>query len=80
MNTDDNTCHICGNSLTAEVATCNNCERPFHLRQREDSEGADCGEVWISEQHLSLEFACNACLGKSPDLTQKHEPPVHRQH
>lgn len=24
--------------------------------------GKDCGEVWINEEHLGLEFACNTCL------------------
>jgi hypothetical protein len=24
--------------------------------------GDDCGQVWINEDHLGLEFACNSCL------------------
>jgi hypothetical protein len=72
-------CHVCGRPLTQDIATCNNCERPFHLRQREDSDSPDCGEVWISEQHLALEYACNVCLKKSPDRS-KPLPPSHLRH
>jgi hypothetical protein len=69
-------CHVCGQPLAAETAICNNCERPFHFRTREDSDGPDCGEAWISEQHLSLEFACNSCLGKQTTP----EPPIGHNH
>lgn len=43
-------------------AECNWCNAPFHLNQRNDIEAQDCGEVWIDEQHLALQFACNTCL------------------
>ena len=54
-------CHICGDPLTEDAsATCNQCHRPFHLRLRnDDTTGKDCGDVWIDENYLSLEFACN---------------------
>jgi hypothetical protein len=74
------TCHVCGELLIVEIETCNNCERPFHLRKREDSTSPDCGEVWINEQYLALEFACDICLGKVPDPGKRSEPPIHRQH
>jgi hypothetical protein len=73
------TCHVCTQPLTTEIETCNNCERPFHLRKREDSTAPDCGDVWINEQYLALEFACDICLGKVPD-PDKTEPPIHRRH
>jgi predicted amidophosphoribosyltransferase len=72
-------CHVCSQLLTIEVETCNNCERPFHLRKREGTTAPDCGEVWINEQYLALEFACNVCLGKSSDPVRR-EPPIHRSH
>ncbi len=28
--------------------------------------GRDCGQVWIHEEHLSLEFACDRCLNPAP--------------
>lgn len=68
-------CHVCGEPLTAETAECNNCFRPFHLRAAETSDGPDCGRVWINEQFLSLEFACNTCLGRA-----SQEPPVGHGH
>jgi hypothetical protein len=70
------TCHICGEPIPPDrLATCNNCHNPFHLRTREDQDGTDCGEVWINEQFLSLEFACALCLGHG-----SAEPPVARGH
>lgn len=69
-------CHICGEPLGAETATCGVCDRVFHLRTREDGDGQDCGEVWLNEQFLSLEFGCNVCLGKHAGA----EPPVARGH
>jgi hypothetical protein len=72
-------CHVCGETLIGKTATCNNCHRPFHLRHREDGDGRDCGEVWINEQYLSLEFACDVCLGKQPEYGTE-EPPVGRSH
>jgi hypothetical protein len=41
---------------------------------RNDSEGKDCGDVWINEQYLSLEFACFVCLGAAGSTAA--EPPV----
>jgi hypothetical protein len=59
-------CHVCGETLSgAETALCRTCDRSFHLRSREDAPGRDCGEVWMSEQWLTLEFACLVCLGRA---------------
>lgn len=44
------------------AALCAQCGNPYHLNQRQDLEGKDCGDVWISEEHMALEFACNTCL------------------
>ena len=44
------------------VATCDSCGQDYHLNQRADLPGDDCGQVWINEEHLGLEFACNNCL------------------
>jgi hypothetical protein len=72
-------CHVCGEPLTGDLIHCNNCDRPFHLRQRESSEERDCGEVWINEHYLALEYACNVCLGKRA-VDGPSEPPVARSH
>jgi hypothetical protein len=53
------------------TAECNWCDRRYHLNQRNDVAGKDCGQVWIDEQHLALQFACNDCLaaqGMAPDV------------
>lgn len=56
-------CVVCGDEVTpAMSASCNWCSGRFHLNQRNDVEAKDCGEVWIDEQFLALQFACAACL------------------
>ncbi len=73
------TCHVCGEPAgESDSAVCNSCERRFHLRLRNDADGKDCGEVWINEQYLSLEFACLACL--RGEAAAAPEPPVGRGH
>lgn len=83
MQTDSETtevaCAQCGEPADASnSAVCNSCDRRFHLRLRNDSDGKDCGEVWINEQYLSLEFACFSCLGVAPASVS--EPPVGPAH
>ena len=73
------TCRVCGEqAAAAAMSECNWCDQRFHLNQRNDVEGKDCGEVWIDEQYLALQFACNACLsgGKatSPNSTATSAP------
>jgi hypothetical protein len=77
---DTTTCHVCHDPLTdSNSAVCNTCGNPFHLRLRNDAEGRDCGDVWINEQFLSLEFACFTCL-RGETASQGGEPPVGRGH
>jgi hypothetical protein len=68
MTSPRNSCSVCGETLDEySEAFCNACGLPYHLNQRSDREGKDCGEVWISEEHLCLEFACNTCLHPEPE-------------
>jgi hypothetical protein len=54
---------VCGEALEPHTAaSCNSCGNVYHLNQRQDIEGRDCGQVWINEEHMALEFACNTCL------------------
>ncbi len=77
--TGDMLCAVCSEPAGEDSSqVCNNCERRFHLRLREDTDGKDCGEVWISEHYMSLEFACFTCLGAPPPAGA--EPPVGRGH
>lgn len=56
-------CRVCGDLTTEHSnATCNSCGGVFHLALRTDVPAPDCGQVWISEEHLALEFACDTCL------------------
>ena len=56
-------CTVCGEPGDGKTASiCNVCGSPFHLNQRNDVEGKDCGAVWINEQYLGLEYACQPCL------------------
>ena len=43
-------------------AFCGVCGALYHLNSRADLPGDDCGQVWINEEHLGLEFGCNTCL------------------
>ncbi len=63
MTTAENSCSVCGLSIAAHMfATCDTCGKVFHLNQRTDLPGDDCGQVWINEEHLGLEFGCDSCL------------------
>ena len=56
-------CAVCGERMPLALsAECNWCDRRYHLNQRNDLEAKDCGQVWIDEQFLALQFACNNCL------------------
>jgi hypothetical protein len=56
-------CAVCGQGVTAAMsAECNWCDGRYHLNQRNDGEAKDCGRVWIDEQYLALQFACDNCL------------------
>lgn len=60
------TCHVCQLVVEPHMqAFCYVCGNLYHLNQRADMAGDDCGQVWINEEHLALEFACNTCLNPS---------------
>ena len=67
--TASTTCVVC--LLVVEPymeAYCGVCGNLYHLNSRADLPGDDCGQVWINEDHLGLEFGCNSCL-KPPEET-----------
>ena len=63
-------CVVCGEPAHPGMsAECNWCDGRYHLNQRNDVEAKDCGQVWIDEQYMALQFACDNCLrdgGASP--------------
>ena len=69
-------CRVCG--VLTDVnsnASCLRCGGAFHLALRQDVPAKDCGQVWISDESQTLEFACNVCLGfASPDAGEPEAP------
>jgi hypothetical protein len=56
-------CVVCSEDVDARMsAECNWCDNRYHLNPRNDIEAKDCGEVWIDDQYLALQFACHICL------------------
>jgi len=56
-------CVVCGEDISEMMSSvCNWCDGRYHLNQRNDIEGKDCGQVWIDEQYMALQFACDNCL------------------
>jgi hypothetical protein len=56
-------CIVCDETVVAAMsAECNWCSNRYHLNQRNDVVAKDCGEVWIDEQYMALQFACANCL------------------
>jgi hypothetical protein len=75
------TCIVCDEQAEAQMtAECNWCNGRYHLNQRNDIEAKDCGQVWVDEQYLALQFACNTCLaGTDRDpaaLVSEAAPPI----
>ncbi len=81
MTPEDSACAVCGEAAEeSNSALCGVCDRRFHLNQRNDVEGKDCGEVWIDEQYLSLRFACFNCVQGQAAPGCQAEPPVGKGH
>ena len=61
-------CIVCGQqALQGAAAICNSCGETYHLVLTQDGEGKDCGDVWLNEEVLALEFACATCLAAQAD-------------
>jgi hypothetical protein len=72
-------CNVCGEPGDEQtLSICSSCGDRFHLNQRNDLPGKDCGAVWINEQFLSLEFACQRCLAGEAPAPEKPAPQVLR--
>ena len=76
--TETLSCAVCGGKAGERSSSvCSSCGDRFHLNQRNDRPGKDCGSVWINEQYLALEFACQRCL-EAERPSQAPEPRVVR--
>ncbi len=72
-------CSVCGEQGDERtLSVCGNCGERFHLNQRNDVPGKDCGAVWINEQYLALEFACQRCLDGGEPIPEATKPRVLR--
>jgi hypothetical protein len=73
-------CVVCGEAADPGLsAECNWCDGRYHLNQRNDIEAKDCGQVWIDEQFLALQFACNTCLAGDGAPSTKSGPTPSRR-
>lgn len=63
MTTEFEPCTVCGELLTAtREAFCTFCGQPYHLNLRSDMTDPECGQVWLSDENMGLEFGCKTCL------------------
>jgi hypothetical protein len=79
---DSFVCVVCGEAVEGTMsAECNWCDGRYHLNQRNDVEAKDCGQVWIDEQYMALQFACGNCLSgesRRPETQPKTRTPSTR--
>lgn len=52
-------------------ALCTRCNQPFHLQVRQDQPVQDCGAVWVMEPFMTLQYACNSCLGRDKGAPER---------
>lgn len=65
-------CVVCAESVRASMSSeCNWCNGRYHLNQRNDVDAKDCGRVWIDEQYMALQFACDNCLNPAEGRRQR---------
>ena len=74
---DDSRCAVCGEAVDdANSTDCGVCRRRFHLVMTEERAGKDCGEVWIDEELLALQFACARCLAQDRENADGEDAPA----
>ena len=65
---DISSCAVCGHPLRPDAqADCYSCGQYFHLGLTANSDVEDCGQVWLDDEVLALQFACNRCLEAQTD-------------
>ena len=73
---EQTSCGVCGDPLQADAqADCYSCGQLFHLALTSNSEVDDCGQVWIDDEVMALQFACNRCLAEPAGAADQPEPP-----
>lgn len=62
MTSTETPCSICTEPLEPHTRTeCTWCGNLFHLNQRNDLPGKDCGIVTLSDEHFGIVFTCETC-------------------
>jgi hypothetical protein len=63
-------CSVCGEPTTPDSRSdCYRCGEYFHLRLTTTATGPDCGDVWIDDEVMALQFACRTCLAEQAGET-----------
>ena len=56
-------CCVCDEPAGPDARSdCYRCGEYFHLRLTTTATGPDCGDVWIDDEVVALQFACRNCL------------------
>ena len=56
-------CTVCGEPLPERHhASCDRCNRLFHLRMTETEQARDCGRVFVDDEHCTLALLCDPCF------------------
>ena len=63
MTIETYTCSVCGESEEREsfFEYCNGCGELYHFN-RTSGPGKDCGDAWIEDEEVGLQFFCNNCM------------------
>ncbi|MCY4620022.1 MAG: hypothetical protein OXD50_15920 [Chloroflexi bacterium] len=71
-------CSVCGELAGPDARSdCYRCGEYFHLRLTTTATGPDCGDVWLDDEVMALQFACRNCLAEQAGETAPpgQEPP-----
>ena len=76
-------CCVCGEPAGPDARSdCYRCGEYFHLRLTTTATGPDCGDVWIDDEVMALQFACRNCLDEQAGITapQDEQAPAPEPH
>ena len=69
-------CSVCGEPARPDGRSdCYRCGEYFHLRLTTTATGPDCGDVWIDDEVMALQFACRNCLNEQMGESAPEQPP-----
>ena len=69
-------CCVCGELTRPDARSdCYRCGEYFHLRMTVTADGPDCGDVWIDDETMALQFACRNCLDQQGSASAEPAPP-----